>query len=68
MLASEVKISRDGNDVILALKGQIVGNYYIYDSLRMESLLDNDGDNAHKIERVSSTTARSGRWRTSKPA
>ena len=52
VLAADVKISRAGNDVILALPGQIVGEYYIYDSLRLQSVLDNDGDNVQKIERV----------------
>ena len=52
VLAADVKISREGNDVVLALPGQIVGQYYIYDSLRLRSVLDNDGDNIQKIERV----------------
>lgn len=52
VLAADVKISRTGNDVVLALPGQIVGEYYIYDSLRLQGVLDNDGDNVQKIERV----------------
>jgi Ca2+-binding RTX toxin-like protein len=52
VLATEVKISRENNDVILALKGQTIGDYYIYDSLRLQNVLENDGNNAQKIERV----------------
>ena len=49
---NSVKISRDRTDIILALPGQVVGQEYVYDSVRLQNVLDNDGNNTFSIERV----------------
>ncbi|MEY4765486.1 MAG: hypothetical protein RI907_2159, partial [Pseudomonadota bacterium] len=52
VLPGSVKISRDRTDIILALPGQVVGQEYVYDSVRLQNVLDNDGVNTYSIERV----------------
>lgn len=52
VIASDVKISRSGNDIIVALPSRLENGVPVTDTVRMQGALDNDGDNLYKIEQV----------------
>jgi Ca2+-binding RTX toxin-like protein len=50
--ANEVKIGRSGNDIIFTLPSRFENGVSVTDSVRLQGVLDNDGDNEQKIEQV----------------
>lgn len=50
--AEDIRVSRDRTDIILSLPGATIGEEYVYDSIRMQGLLDKDGNAPYRIEYV----------------
>lgn len=50
--AGDVAISRSGNDIVVSLPSRLENGVSVTDSVRLQSVLDNDGDNPQKIEQV----------------
>ncbi|MFM2275239.1 MAG: hypothetical protein RL211_1111, partial [Pseudomonadota bacterium] len=50
--AVDVKISRSGNDILVAMPSRLENGVTVTDTVRLQGALDNDGDIAQKIEQV----------------
>jgi Ca2+-binding RTX toxin-like protein len=50
--AQDIRVSRDRTDLILSLPGTTVGTEYVYDSIRLQGVLDQDGNVPYRIEQV----------------
>lgn len=50
--AGQVRVSRDRTDIILSLPGHTEGQQYIYDSIRLQGVLDQESNVPYKIEQV----------------
>jgi Ca2+-binding RTX toxin-like protein len=50
--ATDVMISRSGNDIIVALPGRLENGVSVTDTVRLQNVLDNDGENVQKIEQI----------------